>query len=172
MELEDKKIELRSDEVQEILGRPPRWILKWGITLQFSLYILLFVGSWFYKYPKIITADISIKENNIGIENNFIGEIKILNRDTNLIKVGQVIKIKFDTYPYMKFGKVVGKVKSISIDEIDANYIIVVELPNGLKTNNGIQLPYRQEMKGSADIITEEISLIERMLTGLNHSKK
>ena len=40
MELEEKMKELRSEEVQEILGRPPRWILRWGITLLFSVILL------------------------------------------------------------------------------------------------------------------------------------
>jgi len=57
---EINKIEIRSEEVQEILGRPPKWILRWGIMLLFSVILLLFVGSWFFKYPDIIASDITV----------------------------------------------------------------------------------------------------------------
>ena len=37
-----------------------------------------------------------------------------------------------------------------------------VEFPNGLKTNYGKKLEFGQEMQGSAEIITDDIRLIER----------
>ena len=46
--------ELRSEEVQEVLGWVPPWILRSGITVLFFIVIVLFLGSWFYKYPDII----------------------------------------------------------------------------------------------------------------------
>ena len=35
MENERKDIELRSEEVQEVMGQIPAWIVRWGITLLF-----------------------------------------------------------------------------------------------------------------------------------------
>ena len=49
-----KKIELRSTEVQEILSRPPKWIVRWGITTVFFVVIIVVTGSWFFNYPDII----------------------------------------------------------------------------------------------------------------------
>jgi hypothetical protein len=37
-----ENIELRSEEVQEILGRPPQWIIRWGITIIFIIVAGLF----------------------------------------------------------------------------------------------------------------------------------
>jgi multidrug resistance efflux pump len=58
-----EKIELRSDDVQEILGTPPSWILRWGSTFVFLGIILLGVVSWILKYPDIIHASIRITTN-------------------------------------------------------------------------------------------------------------
>jgi multidrug resistance efflux pump len=58
-----EKIELRSDDVQEILGTPPSWILRWGSTFVFIGIILLGVVSWILKYPDIIHAPIRITTN-------------------------------------------------------------------------------------------------------------
>lgn len=63
MEKEEKKyneIELRSEEVQEIMNRVPPWILRRGITLLFIIVLLLLAGSWFFKYPDVIQAGITV----------------------------------------------------------------------------------------------------------------
>ena len=54
----EEKIELRSEEVQEILGTPPRWIVRWGITIILLVVIILFAGSYLFKYPDIIFANV------------------------------------------------------------------------------------------------------------------
>ena len=53
-------IELRSEEVQEVLGRPPHWIIRWGICVIFSVILILFIGSFFFRYPDIITSEVTI----------------------------------------------------------------------------------------------------------------
>lgn len=58
------EIELRSEPVQEILGTVPPWIIRWGITLFLIIIILIFVGSWFFKYPDFINAEIEVITQN------------------------------------------------------------------------------------------------------------
>lgn len=53
-ESKNKRIEFRSEPVQEILGMVPSWIIRWGTTLFFGIIILLLVGSWFFKYPEVV----------------------------------------------------------------------------------------------------------------------
>ena len=63
MEKEDKKykpIELRSEEVQEIMNKVSPWILRSGITLLFLIVTMLLIGSWFFKYPDVIQAEITV----------------------------------------------------------------------------------------------------------------
>ena len=52
-----ENIEIRSEEVQEILGQMPKGILRWGNSTLLSLIVLLFILSWFIKYPDILTAE-------------------------------------------------------------------------------------------------------------------
>ncbi|MFO8234394.1 MAG: HlyD family efflux transporter periplasmic adaptor subunit [Bacteroidales bacterium] len=61
---EANNINLRSEEVKEILGRPPRWLIRWGITLIFLLIVLLIFGSWFFSYPDVVTAPITVTTEN------------------------------------------------------------------------------------------------------------
>ena len=37
MDIEDKDIELKSEEIQEILSRPPHALIRWGITVFFMV---------------------------------------------------------------------------------------------------------------------------------------
>src|SRR5210317_228146 len=53
-EEQKKRIEFRSEPVQEILGTIPSWIIRWGTTLFFSIIVMLLVGSWFFSYPEVL----------------------------------------------------------------------------------------------------------------------
>ena len=79
------------------------------------------------------------------------------------------MNIRFSSYPDKEYGMVKGIVKNISfIPLTDAqnikSYMVDIELPNGLKTTYNKELPFLPEMEGQADIITEDISLLERFL--------
>lgn len=48
----------RSEEVQEIMGRVPHWILRRGIALIFLIVLMLLVGSYFFHYPEKVTTEV------------------------------------------------------------------------------------------------------------------
>jgi HlyD family secretion protein len=75
-----ESIELRSESVQEILGRPPRWIIRWGISIIFIVVAILVVGSYFFKYPDVLTASITVTTENLpaGITAKTSGRIDTL----------------------------------------------------------------------------------------------
>ena len=54
------EIELRSEEVQDILTKIPHWIIRWGSLVVLIILLLLFLVSWMVKYPDIITTEITI----------------------------------------------------------------------------------------------------------------
>lgn len=70
----EKDIELRSEEVQEVMGHMPSWILRWGITLFFVIILTLLIGSFFFRYPDTITATMTLTSDNPGRANNCPGE--------------------------------------------------------------------------------------------------
>lgn len=62
MTIEEKAdaIELRSDEVNEILSYIPNWVIRRGITVIFLVIILLIVLTYLVKYPDIIRGNIEL----------------------------------------------------------------------------------------------------------------
>jgi multidrug resistance efflux pump len=60
---QNRQIELRSEEVQDILTRVPHWMIRWGTVLIFGIILMLFFVSWFVKYPEVIAAEVTITTN-------------------------------------------------------------------------------------------------------------
>ncbi len=59
---------------------------------------------------------------------------------------------------------VTGRIKNISMVPTDNVYAVEVSFPEGLKSNYGIVLDFNQKMKGMAEIITDEVRLLVRMV--------
>jgi len=94
---------------------------------------------------------------------SFIAKLKTPAQNSGKIKVGQNVNIKLENYPDTEFGVLNGTVKNISlIPDKDGLYLIDVTLPKKLITSYNKQIDFKQEMRGSAEIITEDLRLIER----------
>ncbi|MEO8234759.1 MAG: HlyD family efflux transporter periplasmic adaptor subunit [Flavobacterium sp.] len=98
-------------------------------------------------------------------QKGFVGKVKAPALNSGKIKIGQQVNIRLANFPDREFGVLKGEVKNISlIPDKDGNLLIDVILPKGLQTSYRKQIPFQQEMKGSAEIITEDLRLLERIL--------
>lgn len=98
-------------------------------------------------------------------ENGYIGKAKAPAQNSGKIKIGQKVNIRLANYPDREFGIVAGTIKAISLTpDKDGNILIDVSLPNGLQTSYKKQIAFQQEMSGNADIVTEDLRLIQRFL--------
>ncbi|MDY0780808.1 HlyD family secretion protein [Tenacibaculum sp. IB213877] len=103
-------------------------------------------------------------------DNSFIGKIKAPAQNSGKIKKGQKVQIKLLNYPSDEFGEINGKVMSISvIPDEKGNYLIDVAVPQNLVTTYKKQINFKQEMMGTADIVTEDLRLIERFFYQLKN---
>jgi multidrug efflux pump subunit AcrA (membrane-fusion protein) len=59
-----ENLNIKSDEITEILGTPPRWIVRWGITIVFAVIATIFIGSIFFRYPDTVMAPVVITAEN------------------------------------------------------------------------------------------------------------
>jgi len=112
---------------------------------------------------------INIGDNVFSIIPNtkkgFVGKVKAPALNSGKIKVGQVVNIRLANFPDREFGVLKGKIKNISlVPDKDGNLLLDVALPNGLQTSYKKQIVFQQEMKGTAEIVTEDLRLIERIL--------
>jgi HlyD family secretion protein len=63
-EEENNKIEIRSEEIQDILGQVPHWIIRWGTVVVLLTVLVLLAGSWLFEYPEIKRAKIIVTTEN------------------------------------------------------------------------------------------------------------
>ncbi|MDB0037830.1 HlyD family secretion protein [bacterium] len=94
---------------------------------------------------------------------DYIAKAKAPARNSGKLKVGQVVNIRLANYPDQEFGIIKGRVKSISLTpDTEGNLLIDITLPSGIETSYEKKIEFQQEMSGSADIVTEDLRLIQR----------
>jgi HlyD family secretion protein len=101
-------------------------------------------------------------------QTQLIGKAQLPIARSGKVKEGQEVNVHFTNYPDNEYGMVIGKVKRVSlIPTKEGNYVVEVGFPNGLVTTYGKTLPLTQEMTANADIITEDMRLLERLVQPL-----
>lgn len=108
------------------------------------------------------------------------GQVSLPAYGAGKVEVGQEVIIKLDDFPYNEYGSVTGNISNISLTTNTEKtqegnietYLVTVKFPKGLTTNYGKKLTFKHESKGSAEIITKDRRLIERLFDNLKYVVK
>ena len=95
-EKELKTVELRSEELQDVMGKIPPWILRWGITVLFGVVIVLLIGSSMFTYPDVIQASIQLTGSTppAGVIAFSSGKLDMLHTEDNtIVKAGDYLAV-------------------------------------------------------------------------------
>ena len=104
-------------------------------------------------------------------QQKLIGKCNIPVRNAGKLKEGQKVNLKLDNFPYHEWGMVRGRVGSISQVPKGGetpSYIVYLTI-NNLKTSYGKELDFYQELNGTAEILLNEVTLIERIFYQFRH---
>jgi multidrug efflux pump subunit AcrA (membrane-fusion protein) len=85
-------VELRSEEMQELLARPPQWLLRWGITMVFLILLLVATGTWVIHYPDLVRASFKLQASNApkAVVTRTDGQIvRLLVQDGQQVQAGE-----------------------------------------------------------------------------------
>lgn len=98
-----------------------------------------------------------------------VGKILLPQQGAGKVKVGQTVNVKLDNFPYLEYGMVKVCIRNISmvpvqVDENTKAYMLEVEFPENLVTTYGKELTFSQEMTGTAEIITEDLRLLDKFI--------
>ncbi len=95
----------------------------------------------------------------------FQGLVKIPQANLGKLREGQRVLVKLEGYPFREYGMVEGTLSQLSVTPgADSTYWGYVELPRGLQTRYGRRLAYRNGMKGTAEIVTADRRLAQRLV--------
>ena len=89
-----EKIEIRSDEVQELLGQVPKWIIRWGTSALLMIFLLVIIGSGLFKYPEIQPSTIILTTENPPaklVANTYGKIVRLFIEDKQKVKAGDHI---------------------------------------------------------------------------------
>ncbi|QQV02651.1 MULTISPECIES: HlyD family secretion protein [Chryseobacterium] len=92
-----------------------------------------------------------------------VGRMSVPAVNSGKIITGEKVLIKLDNYRFQEYGIIEGKVQNISLIPDDkGNYYVDVILPKGLQTSYSKTLKFDKELRGNAEIVTQDLRLIER----------
>ncbi|UGS23058.1 HlyD family secretion protein [Flavobacterium channae] len=96
---------------------------------------------------------------------NCIAKLRVAALNSGKIKNNQDVVIHLANYQDKEFGILKGKLSAISLIPTKEGILLLdAKLTNGLQTSYKKQINFQQEMTGTADIITEDLRLLERLL--------
>lgn len=138
----------RSEEVQEIMGRMPSWIIRRGMILMVIIIAILFIGAYFFKYPDVIPASVTISSGNppvpimarsdLSIDHLLVGNneevaagqiLGVLNNPADYQEVEQIAAIttKIDTcFNLLKFIDRNPLPQQVNLGELQSGYVTLL----------------------------------------------
>ena len=163
----DKNLRERSPLIQEIMGKIPPWVVRWGMSVVFVVLILIILVSIIVKYPEKVIVELKItKRTN---ENKCI--LKGLIREEDYVKVrkGMKVDIKLKGYKSSEYGILEGVVMEKNYEK-GHGYLIKVRLKKGLVTSFGKRIKYYEGMSGRGEIIINQERFINIILHRMFYS--
>lgn len=91
------------------------------------------------------------------------GRLRLPVQGSGKVKVGQRVNISLDNYPADQYGMLEGRVARVAPLPHGNAYDVVVTLPPRLVTTYHKPIAFKQQLQGSAEIITEDLSLLQRV---------
>lgn len=110
-----------SDEASDIIGKPPSWTIRWGITVVAAILMAVIVACCFIQYPQTVDATVKVTTINPPADLTARSEGKIDSiyvTDKEEVKRGQLVAIIHNTANYMDVCTVYDSLKSNSNEEI------------------------------------------------------
>jgi multidrug resistance efflux pump len=138
----ENNFDKRSKDVQEILGTPPGWLLRYGTLLFFVIIVILIWLTYWIQYPDVVENEIIISFNDpptklISPKTGYIDLIYTVHNQR--VKKGQLL-VSYKTDAYYKdvlmIHEKLSKIKTLDINKLAAlvvdENIRVGELQNDL----------------------------------------
>lgn len=89
-------IELRSEEVQDLLSRPPHALVRWGTTAFLAIILLLLIGGCLFQYPDVVKGNVVVTTEHppVWLVARATGKLKdVLLSDRHPVRRGEIIAV-------------------------------------------------------------------------------
>lgn len=123
---------LYSEEVQDIMGQIPGRILRVGMMIIFGIMLLLLLGSYFFRYPEIVSCPIVLTTINPPLELYAKSEGKIERlcvKEHQAVHAGQLVAVIKNTADYADAARLEQTLKRLN-GVIAWDSVVRMELPD------------------------------------------
>ena len=124
----------------------------------------------FWSQQQFVTAGEVVMSIVPTVVQSVVGQLQVPVQNSGKLAKGQRVVVYLDNYPATEYGPLSGVVSSISTLPKQEQYQLTVSFPDGLTTQYGKTIPFQQQLQGRAEIITQELRLLERLFYRLRSS--
>lgn len=181
------ELEVRSEEVQEIIGRPPHWLVRWGITVFFGIFGLLLLSASIIRYPEVVHAPLKLTAIHApqSLESRINGKIVYLPVENNrLVKEGEVLvwlESTADHDEVLQLAVIIERIRSQVMNENEdvliSDFVSLGELQNSFQGFEQAYREYRSYRQGAfysrhREMLLRELEYIWQLLNQLYRQKE
>ena len=128
--------EMRSDEVEEIIGQMPSWIIRRGVVLIGILLAGIFAGAFFLKYPDVVPARVTISAANPPVKlvaRNSLPIQYIFVRNNETVPVNKVLCILSNAADYNDLQQIARVARQVDTSQELYSLLLKLKVPTGLR---------------------------------------
>jgi len=162
----DKLYTTADESFRNLKAELPIWENRYLLVSQIAGAVTL---TRYWKENQIVNENDPVLSIVPADQGEYIGRITLKMQRSGKVTEGQTVNIKLSGFPYLEYGMVQGIIRSKSKVSSDDAYMIEIGLPGGLTTLYGTQLEFTQNMQGTAEIITNDRNLLEKMISPFRH---
>lgn len=122
-------------EIQQILGHPPGWMLRWGISMAFVATAILLILAWIIKYPDVVPARavITTEHPPVRVKSPTRGKVMdLFVEDGVKVVEGQILVILENPANQQDIDQLQALLQALS-DQEDMLALANLELPDALQ---------------------------------------
>ena len=149
-----------NNEINEVMGGTPSWMLRYGSLLLLLTVALLLSISVMIKYPDVIEGRAEIRPS--GNTHTVTATLPVYG--TGRIRPGQQVYIKMDKYPREEFGELIGTIVSKPVQRTAGEAIVIIALTAGMKSTRGNVLDPGSWASGHCTVVTGKEILLAKLL--------
>jgi multidrug efflux pump subunit AcrA (membrane-fusion protein) len=165
-----EKKQMLANGIRQLISKTENALATWQQN-----YLIKAPVSGRLSYLKLIGNQDFVRANDTLFsiaQNNqpFVGQTTFGVQGIGKLRVGQRVVIRLDDYPYQQYGLLRGTINSLVPSTNWRQYRAIVSLPDGLRTTqhqDTLRLTARTELTGTAELITDDLRLLERAFYGL-----
>jgi len=170
--MEEANIDLRSDEINDILSRIPIWLIRWGITLIFLLLASVITTLSVLDIPSKINGSATVMMQNKPGNTAAMASpaytlvlMEIPQENIQNVVIGQTVLFKLRSLPYQKFGMLRGEIYAVS-DSVNSNGGVYLKVKVPEDKNPVISRYLKNRMSGTGEIVIGKRSIFKEFILG------